>query len=74
MVNRGEQPSTITGFIRARDVEYLPQVARDGWTGEVTCPPRNEHTSIMLKPREYDVFAVVPVMALPSGSKLNLLP
>lgn len=29
-----EQPSTITGVIRAKDVDYLPKVAGDGWTGD----------------------------------------
>lgn len=29
-----EQPSTITGVIRAKDVDYLPKVAGDEWTGD----------------------------------------
>ncbi|XP_039058539.1 probable galactinol--sucrose galactosyltransferase 1 [Hibiscus syriacus] len=79
MVNHDEQPATITGFIKARDVEYLPQVAEDGWTGdsilyshlggEVTYLARNASIPITLKHREYEVFTVVPVMALSSGSK-----
>ena len=28
------QPDTITGYIRARDVDYLPRVADDGWNGD----------------------------------------
>ncbi|XP_040966576.1 probable galactinol--sucrose galactosyltransferase 1 [Gossypium hirsutum] len=79
MVNHDELPGTITSIIRASDVEYLFQVAEDGWIGdsilyshlggEVTYLPRNEFMSITLKPREYEVFTIVPVMALSSGSK-----
>ncbi|MBA0866988.1 hypothetical protein Goshw_026254 [Gossypium schwendimanii] len=79
MVNHDEQPGTITSIIRASDVEYLFQVAEDGWIGdsilyshlggEVTYLPRNAFMSITLKPREYEVFTIVPVMALSSGSK-----
>ncbi|KAG8492774.1 hypothetical protein CXB51_010237 [Gossypium anomalum] len=79
MVNHDEQPGTITSIIRASDVEYLFQVAEDGWIGdsilyshlggEVTYLPRNEFMSITLKPREYEVFTIVPVMAFSSGSK-----
>lgn len=29
-----EQPGTTTGFIRAKDVDYLPRVAGDEWTGD----------------------------------------
>lgn len=29
-----EHPSTITGIIRAKDVDYLSRVADDKWTGE----------------------------------------
>ena len=28
------QPDTVTGYIRARDVDYLPKVADDGWNGD----------------------------------------
>ncbi|KAL4279146.1 hypothetical protein GQ457_03G022590 [Hibiscus cannabinus] len=79
MVNHDEQPGTITGFIKARDVEYLSQVAEDCWSGdsilyshlggEVTYLARNASLSITLKPREYEVLTVVPVMALSNGSK-----
>ncbi|XP_012444097.1 probable galactinol--sucrose galactosyltransferase 1 isoform X3 [Gossypium raimondii] len=79
MVNHDEQPGTITSIIRASDVEYLFQVAEDGWIGdsifyshlggEVTYLPRNAFMSITLRPREYEVFTIVPVMALSSGSK-----
>ena len=30
-----EQPSTITGIIWAKDVDYLPKLADDSWTGDV---------------------------------------
>lgn len=29
-----EQPGTTPGFIRAKDVDYLPGVAGDEWTGD----------------------------------------
>lgn len=29
-----EQPGAITGYIRAKDVDYLPRVADDGWNGD----------------------------------------
>lgn len=29
-----EHPGTITGVIRAKDVDYLPRVADDTWTGD----------------------------------------
>lgn len=29
-----EYPGTITGVIRAKDVDYLPRVADDTWTGD----------------------------------------
>ncbi|KAG8492770.1 hypothetical protein CXB51_010231 [Gossypium anomalum] len=79
MVNHDEQPGTITSIIRASDVECLFQVAEDGWIGdsmlyshlggEVTYLPRNAFMSITLKPPEYEVFTIVPVTALSSGSK-----
>lgn len=28
------QPETITGIVRANDVNYLPKIAHDGWTGD----------------------------------------
>lgn len=29
-----EHPGTMTGVIRAKDVDYLPRVADDTWTGD----------------------------------------
>ncbi|XVF03559.1 hypothetical protein REPUB_Repub05bG0004100 [Reevesia pubescens] len=79
MVSHDEQSGIITGFIRARDVDYLPEVAGDGWTGdsilyshrggEVAYLARNASMSITLKPREYELFTMVPVMALSNGAK-----
>lgn len=28
------QPGTITGVVRANDVDYLPRVAVEGWNGD----------------------------------------
>ncbi|KAK4439648.1 putative galactinol--sucrose galactosyltransferase 1 [Sesamum alatum] len=69
-----EQPGTITGIIRAKDVDYLPRVAGDGWNGdavvyshlhgELVYLAKNTSLPITLKAREYEVFTVVPVKEL----------
>ncbi|ESR65963.1 hypothetical protein CICLE_v10007545mg [Citrus x clementina] len=74
-----EQPGTTTGFIRAKDVDYLPRVAGDEWTGdaityshlggEVAYLPKNATLPITLKSREYEVYTVVPVKELSSGTR-----
>ncbi|XP_022717869.1 probable galactinol--sucrose galactosyltransferase 1 [Durio zibethinus] len=79
MVSHDEQPEIITGSIRARDVDCLPEVAEDGWIGdsilyshrggEVAYLPRNASMSVTLKPREYEFYTVVPVKELPNGAK-----
>lgn len=73
-----EQPGTVTGVIRAKDVDYLPRVADDGWTGdtiiyshlggEVVYLPKNTSMPITLKSREYEVFTVVPIKELSNGA------
>lgn len=73
-----EQPGTVTGVIRADDVDYLPKVAGDDWTGnvilyshlagEVVYVPRNTSLPVTLKSREYEVFTVAPVKELRSGA------
>ncbi|KAK4398674.1 putative galactinol--sucrose galactosyltransferase 1 [Sesamum angolense] len=69
-----EQPGTITGIIRAKDVDYLPRVAGDRWNGDVVVYShlhgelvylaKNTSLPITLKAREYEVFTVVPVEQL----------
>lgn len=69
-----ENPDTITGVIRAKDVSYLWKIAGDSWTGdavifshlagEVVYLPKDASMPITLKAREYDVFTVVPVKEL----------
>ncbi|KAL0306196.1 UNVERIFIED_CONTAM: putative galactinol--sucrose galactosyltransferase 1 [Sesamum radiatum] len=69
-----EQPGTITGIIRANDVDYLPRVAGDRWNGDVVVYShlhgelvylaKNTSLPITLKAREYEVFTVVPVKQL----------
>ncbi|KAK6149464.1 hypothetical protein DH2020_016989 [Rehmannia glutinosa] len=66
-----EQPGTITGVIRAKDVDYLPRVANDKWNGDAVVYShlhgdlvylaKNASLPITLKSREYEVFTVVPV-------------
>ncbi|XP_057983468.1 probable galactinol--sucrose galactosyltransferase 1 [Malania oleifera] len=73
-----EQPGTITGVIRAKDVDYLPRVAGDKWTGdtviyshlggEVVYLPKDSSMPITLKAKEYEVFTVVPVKELSNGT------
>ncbi|KAF3453252.1 hypothetical protein FNV43_RR03692 [Rhamnella rubrinervis] len=75
-----EHPGTITGVVRAKDVEYLPKVAVDEkWSGdavifshlggEVVYVPKDASLPITLKSREYEVFTVVPVKELRNGVK-----
>ncbi|GKV36479.1 hypothetical protein SLEP1_g44606 [Rubroshorea leprosula] len=74
-----EQPGTITGFVRAKDVDYLPKVAHEGWNGdaifyshlggEVVYLPSNTSMPITVKAREYEVFTVVPVKEMWNGVK-----
>jgi len=72
------QPGTITGAVRGRDVSRLPEVAGDGWNGdvivyshvagEVTVLLKDVALLVTLKPREYEVFTVVPLKRLPNGA------
>ncbi|KAJ0103521.1 hypothetical protein Patl1_03723 [Pistacia atlantica] len=73
-----EQPGTVSGYIRAKDVDYLPKVAGAEWTGdavlyshlggEVVYLPKNASMPITLQSREYEVFTVVPVKELSTGT------
>ncbi|KAL7130712.1 hypothetical protein ABFS83_13G151900 [Erythranthe nasuta] len=66
-----EQPDTITGIIRAKDVDYLPRIAGDKWNGDaivyshihgdLVYLEKSTSLSVTLKTREYEVFTVVPV-------------
>ncbi|XXG53315.1 hypothetical protein AAC387_Pa03g1425 [Persea americana] len=72
-----EQPGTVTGIIRSRDVCCSPKIAGDGWNGnaiifshlggEVLYLPKNTSLPVTLKSREYEVFTVVPVKELSNG-------
>ncbi|XP_065861871.1 probable galactinol--sucrose galactosyltransferase 1 [Euphorbia lathyris] len=74
-----EKPPTITGFIRAKDVDYLHKVADNEWSGdsilyshlggEITYLPKDAAIPITLKSREYEVFTVIPVKELRNGAK-----
>lgn len=73
-----EQPGTVTGIVRACDVNYISRVADAGWTGdavvyshlggEVVYLPQNASLPITLKAKEYQVFTVVPVKELSNGA------
>ncbi|KAJ7963496.1 Alkaline alpha-galactosidase seed imbibition protein [Quillaja saponaria] len=72
-----ENPGTVTGVIRAGDVDYLPKVADDKWTGdtvlfshlggEVYVLPKDASSPITLKSHEYEVFTVVPIREISNG-------
>lgn len=78
-----QQPGTITGLVRAKDVDYLHKVANEGWTGdailyshlggEVVYLPNDASLPITLKSREYEVLTVVPVKEFSSGVKLGAI-
>ncbi|GFS31702.1 seed imbibition 1 [Actinidia rufa] len=61
-----EQPETVTGIIRAKDIDYLPKLADEEWdgntvlyshlAGKVVYLPKNMSLPITLKAREYEVF------------------
>nr|CAB3483359.1 unnamed protein product [Digitaria exilis] len=73
-----EQPGTVTGVIRAQDVDYLAKVADQTWNGdvivyshiggEVVYLPKNASMPVTLRSCEYEVFTVVPVKLLPNGA------
>ncbi|PWZ53375.1 putative galactinol--sucrose galactosyltransferase 1 [Zea mays] len=73
-----QQPGTVSGVIRAQDVEHLARVADHGWNGdvvvyshvggEVVCLPKNALLPVTLRSREYEVFTVVPLKHLPNGA------
>nr|GMD57930.1 probable galactinol--sucrose galactosyltransferase 1 [Ipomoea batatas] len=73
-----EQPGTVTGTIRAKDVEYLPRITHGDWNGDVViysyCQanlvylPKNCILPVTLKEKEYEVFTVVPIKKMSSGS------
>ncbi|KAJ0571613.1 putative galactinol--sucrose galactosyltransferase [Helianthus annuus] len=77
ILTHDEQPSTITGVIRAKDVNYLPKVADSTWDGDAVAYshvggglvylPKNASIPVTLKPREYEVFTVVPISKLSCG-------
>ncbi|KAM3320314.1 hypothetical protein P3S67_007514 [Capsicum chacoense] len=77
------QPGTITGIIHANDVNYLPRIAHDGWTGDAilysylhrdfVCLPTNASIPITMNTREYEIFAVVPIKKMSTGSIFSLI-
>ncbi|KAJ1702439.1 hypothetical protein LUZ63_002218 [Rhynchospora breviuscula] len=75
-----EQPGTVTGVINANDVDCLRRTADEDWNGdvviyshlggEVIYIPKNVSMPVTLKPREYEVFTVVPVKKLSNGASI----
>lgn len=81
ILTHDERPGTITGIIRAEDVNYLHTVADSSWVGdaivyshlggELVYLPKNASIPVTLKPRKYEVFTVVPVKRILSGGGGN---
>lgn len=77
ILTHDERPGTITGVIRAKDVNYLGRVADSTWGGDaivyshlggkLVYLPKNASIPVTLKPREYEVLTVVPVKKLSGG-------
>ncbi|KAH6768141.1 seed imbibition 1 [Perilla frutescens var. frutescens] len=73
-----EQPGTISGVIRSKDVDYLPRVAGAKWNGDsvvyshlqgdLIYLAKNASLPITLKAREYEVFTVVPVKEMSNNA------
>ncbi|MCV2423668.1 hypothetical protein LNV47_24090 [Paucibacter sp. DJ4R-1] len=68
------QPGSVTGVVRAIDVNYLHNVSDTTWTGDAILYshlggkplylPRNATLPITLNSKEYEVYTVVPVKEL----------
>ncbi|PHT52682.1 hypothetical protein CQW23_07144 [Capsicum baccatum] len=77
------QLGKIAGIIRANDVNCLPRIAHDGWTGDAIlysylhryffCLPTNASIPITLNVSEYEIFAVVPIKKMSTGSRFALI-
>ncbi|CAM8988949.1 unnamed protein product [Rhodiola kirilowii] len=69
-----QEPSTLTGVVRAKDVNYLSKIASDGWkgdviiyshlAGDVVYLPENASLPVTLNAKQFEVFTVVPVKKL----------
>ncbi|CAA2997513.1 probable galactinol--sucrose galactosyltransferase 1 [Olea europaea subsp. europaea] len=74
-----EQPGTVTGILRSKDVDYLPRIADERWSGDVIVYshlrgdlvylPKNTSLPVTMKAREYDVFTVIPVKEMSNRTK-----
>ncbi|MED6208514.1 flavodoxin-like fold protein [Stylosanthes scabra] len=74
-----ENPATVTGVIRAKDVDHLSKVTDENWNGatvvfshvggEVIYLPSDASIPITMKSKEYEVFTIVPVKELENGVK-----
>ncbi|KAF7831232.1 putative galactinol--sucrose galactosyltransferase 1 [Senna tora] len=74
-----ENPGTVTGVLRAKDVDYLSKVAGDKWkgdtivfshvAGDIIYLPKDASIPITLKSREYEVFTVVPIKEMSNDVK-----
>ncbi|XP_074562278.1 putative galactinol--sucrose galactosyltransferase 1 [Curcuma longa] len=54
-----EEPDTITGFVRSKDVDYLPKVTDSGWNGDSIIYSHQKG--------EFDAFYGLPLRHLPMG-------
>lgn len=73
------QPGTITGFVRAKDIDYLPRIAPKRWTGnavvyshlqgDLIYLSNDASLPVTLRAREYEVFTLVPIKDLSIGAR-----
>ncbi|XLR29328.1 hypothetical protein S83_057228 [Arachis hypogaea] len=74
-----ENPGTVSGVIRAKDVDHLSNVTDKNWNGdtivfshlggEAIYLPNDASIPITMKSKEYEVFTIVPVKELENGVK-----
>lgn len=70
-------PMTLSGSVRAQDVDFLPQIAGDGWNGdtviyahragELVLLPKGAAIPVTLKVLEYELYTVTPVKDVACG-------
>nr|BAG74565.1 alkaline alpha galactosidase [Tetragonia tetragonoides] len=70
-------PGTLTGSVRATDVDSIAEVAGQGWNGDVVvylyragelvCLPKGASLPVTLKVREYELFHFCPIKEITSN-------
>eukprot|EP00252_Welwitschia_mirabilis_P009525 TRINITY_DN2216_c0_g1_i2.p1 TRINITY_DN2216_c0_g1~~TRINITY_DN2216_c0_g1_i2.p1 ORF type:complete len:433 (-),score=29.33 TRINITY_DN2216_c0_g1_i2:452-1750(-) len=75
-------PMTLSGSVRAQDIDFLPQTTGTNWTGdtvfyshrsgELVRLPKGAAIAVTLKVLEYELYTVCPVMEI--ASKIHFAP